>query len=210
MEKEEHKHPSFGQISFSRTTGGYTRFYGSEMPQDHYITMEVKNSEIHRDLTKDIYYPIGTSLIKLRMSSGQFAELITSMNVMSGVPCTIERLVGNNVAELPNQENRKEFIHRKFEDRMAEFADSILENKEKAKEILKKKTLNKQDVQDLNNYLDFITKETSSNIPFFAKCFQENMDKVVLESKTEIENSFQHKISVLGLNALHEQNKLLS
>lgn len=36
------------------------------------------------------------------------------------------------------------------------------------------------------------------------------MDEVVLEAKTEVENAIQHKINVLGLDALHEQNKLLS
>ena len=36
------------------------------------------------------------------------------------------------------------------------------------------------------------------------------MDEVVLEAKTEVENAIQHKINVLGLDVLHEQNKLLS
>jgi hypothetical protein len=52
--------------------------------------------------------------------------------------------------------------------------------------------------------------EIEKNIPFFATCFQETMDKVVHEAKLEVENAIQHKISALGLNALHEQNKLLS
>ena len=36
------------------------------------------------------------------------------------------------------------------------------------------------------------------------------MDEVVFEAKTEVENAIQHKIAVLGLNALHEQNNLLT
>jgi hypothetical protein len=210
MEREEYKHPSFGQISFSRTNGNNTTFYGSELPQDHYITMEVKNSEIQRELTQDRYYSTGVPLIKIRMSSGQFAEMLTSMNCGSGVPCTIERLVGNKVDELPNQKSRKEFVHRKFEDRMKMFANSIRENQKKAKEIVKKKTLSKQDIHDLTHQLEWLTQEVESNIPFFARCFQETMDEVVYEAKTEVENAIQHKISALGLNALHEQNKLLS
>jgi hypothetical protein len=70
MEKEINTHPSFGQISFSRVNGNGTKFYGSELPQDHYITMEVKNSEIIRELTNERYYPIGVPLIHVRMSSG--------------------------------------------------------------------------------------------------------------------------------------------
>ena len=205
MEKEEQKHPSFGQISFNRVNGNDTKFYGSELPQDHYVTMEVKNSEIVRDLTQDRYYAVGIPLIKIRMSSSQFSEMITSMNCGSGVPCTIERLGGNKVDDLPIQESRKEFVHRKFEDRMKIFTDSIRENQKKAKEIVKKKTLSKQDIHDLTYQLEWLTQEVEENIPFFAKCFQETMDEVVHEAKTEVENAIQHKINVLGTNALYKQ-----
>jgi hypothetical protein len=211
MEREEHKHPSFGQISFSRVSCNPSQnFYGSELPQSHYITMEVSNSEVLRDLSQDRYHTIGIPLIKLRMSSGQFAEMITSLNMGSGVCCTIERLGINKVEDLPEQESRKEFVHQKFEDRMRMFANSIRENQKKAKEIVKKKTLSKQDIHDLTHQLEWLTQEVESNIPFFAKCFQKTMDEVVYEAKTEVENAIQHKINVLGLDALHSENKLLS
>lgn len=128
----------------------------------------------------------------------------------SGVCCTIERVGVNAVEKLPEQESRKEFVHQKFEDRMRMFANSIRENQKKAKEIVKKKTLSKQDIHDLTHQLEWLTQEVESNIPFFAKCFQETMDEVVYEAKTEVENAIQHKINVLGLEALHSQNKLLS
>ncbi len=207
--EEEYSHPSFGQISFSRTNGNNTKFYGSELPQDHYVTIRVKNSEIQRALTQDRYYGKGVPLIEIRMTSGQFAEMITSMNYGDGVPCTIETLLGKDVPDLPNQESRKEFVHRAFEERMAMFASTIRERQKKAQEIVKKKTFSKQDIHDLTMQLDWLTTEVASNIPFFAKCFQETMDEVVYEAKTEIENAIQHKITTLGLNALHEQNNLL-
>lgn len=209
MDTEKFKHPSFGQIQFNRSNGNNTSFYGSELPQDHYISMEVHTSEINRELTQDRYYN-REQILRIRMSSGQFAEMLTSMNCGSGVPCTIERLKGEKIPELPMQESRKEFVHRKFEDIMKMFANSIRENQKKAKEIVKKKTLSKQDIHDLTHQLEWLTMEVESNIPFFAKCFQETMDEVVFEAKTEVENAIQHKINVLGLNALHEQNKLLS
>ena len=207
METEKHSHPSFGQIYFGRVNSNGTEFYGSELAQDNYIQMELSESEIHRELTQDRYYA-NKMLARVRMSAGQFAEMITSMNRGSGVCCTIEYLSGK-VSELPKQESRKEFVHRKFEDRMKMFANNIRENQRKAKEIVKKKTLSKQDIHDLTHQLEWLTQEVESNIPFFAKCFQETMDEVVHEAKTEVENAIQHKINTLGLNALHEQNKLI-
>lgn len=197
-DRETVKHESFGQISFTRTQGREQTFYGSELPQDHYVSMEIRQSEVQRDLTNEWYRTYGIPLIRIRMSSGQFAELITSMNMGSGVPCTIERLMGKKVDEFPEIESRKELVHRKFEERMKQFADTIRENKIKAKEIVKKKTLSKQDVWDLSLQLDFLTQEIEQNIPFFAKCFQETMDDVVFEAKTEVENAIRHKINVIA------------
>lgn len=205
---EEHTHESFGQIYFGRISCTGENFYGSELEQSHYIQMELHSSAVQRDLSMD-WYHTRNLLARVRMTSGQFAELITSLNNGSGTCCTVE-YVGKKMEKLPVQESRKEFIHRRFEDRMKEFATSIRANQRKAQEIVKKKTLSKQDIHDLTHQIEWLTGEVERNIPFFAKCFQENMDEVVLEAKTEVENAIQHKISVLGLNALHEQNKLLT
>jgi hypothetical protein len=208
-DREKIQHESFGQISFTRTQGRGQTFYGSELPQDHYVSMEIRQSEVQRDLTNEWYSTYGIPLIRIRMSSGQFAELITSMNMGSGVPCTIERLMGKKVDEFPEIESRKELVHRKFEERMKQFADTIRENKIKAKEIVKKKTLSKQDVWDLSLQLDFLTQEIEQNIPFFAKCFQETMDEVVFEAKTEVENAIRHKINVLGFAGVTKSKQII-
>ena len=207
METERHTHESFGQISFTRTVGGNTNFYGSELPQDHYISLEIHHSEIERELTQDRYYNKG-QILRLRMSSGQFSELITSMNSGTGIPCTIERLQGKKIESIPVLESRKDFVHRKFEDRMKEFAVKLKTKQDRVKELSNKKTLSKEDQKELNWTVEWITQEVTSNIPFFAKCFQETMDDVVFEAKLEVENAIQHKISVLGLNALHEENRM--
>lgn len=209
METQIHKHESFGQISFIRTTGT-ADFYGSELTQDHYISMELHNSQVYRSLTDDRYMPTGPILVRVRMTAGQFSEMITSMNTGSGVCCTIERFAGKKVEELPSQQSRKEYVHIEFRDRMKAFGEKLHANKKKASEIIKKKILSKQDIQELSWFLEHMTQEIESSIPFLVECFQESMDKVVLEAKTEVENAIQHKINTLGLNALHEQNKLLS
>lgn len=212
MERENHKHESFGQLCFSRIQcNPPQKFYGSELEQSHYIQMTLSESEVQRDLSKEWYFATGKILARVRMSSGQFAEMITSLNQGSGTPCTVEVIDSKAKNPLPMQESRKEFVHRKFEDRMSEFAKTIREKQNSAKELVKKKTLSKQDINDLTHHLEWLTSEVERNIPFFAKCFQETMDEVVFESKTEVENAIQHKISVLGLNELHkQQNNLLA
>lgn len=206
MERERLSHPSFGMIGFSRVQGS-AHFYGSELEQDHYISCEIKTSTKETGLSSEYYY--GDQLVvRLRMTSGQFSEMITSMNKGCGVPCTLEFVQGS-VEKLPELENRKKAIHRKFKERMGEFAKSIEGASTNIKQTVKKKSLSVKDVTDIVMSVDHLTQEIKSNIPFFLECFQEDMDKVVKEAKMEIENAIQHKINVLGLEALHNQNKLL-
>lgn len=205
-----HTHPSYGMIAFTRTNSNGADFFGSELTQDNYVSLEIHNGEVVRDLSCDRYYTDGPTLVRLRMSSAQFAELITSMNVGSGVCCTIERLNGQKVEEYQPQESRKEFVHNEFKLRMNKFSNQLTEKQKQAKELINKKTLSKEDMRLLNNYIEWLSQEISSNIPYFAERFQQTMDIVVHEAKLEVENAIQHKISVLGLNELHNQNKLLS
>jgi hypothetical protein len=207
LDVERHTHESYGQIRFSRVQGR-ANFYGSELQQDHFITLEIDKSELDRGLSSEHHFA-KENIIKLRMTAGQFSELITSMNMGSGVPCTLERYDGKMTQPLPEIENRKQFVHRKFDDRMKEFAKELKDKQEKAFKLIAKKTLSKADQEELNFHIQRMTQEISSNIPFFGKCFQENIDEMVFEAKLEIENAITHKVSHLGLKALHEENRLI-
>lgn len=208
MDSERHTHESFGQIRFSRVTG-QANFYGSELEHNHYISLEVHQSEIDRTLSQDWYHNRGPIVLRLRMTAGQFSELITSMNYGSGVNCTLEYRDGKKVADLPIQESRKEFVHRKFADRLKEFGDKVDGYREKIKAFINKKTMSKSDKEETEKLLGFMSTEIKSNIPHFAKCFQETVDDMTYEAKLEVENAIATKVTNLGLQALHEQNKLL-
>lgn len=207
--KESIKHESFWQILFSRVSWRGHKFYWSELEQDHFISMEVKNSTIYRELTWDRYFPDPVPLISLRMTSSQFAEMITSMNYWTWVPCTIEYVQWKKMEEIPEKEELKSFIHRKFQGRMESFADSIREKQKAAKKLVSKKTLSKEDMRTLQFHLDWLTSEIERNIPFFAKCFQETTNDIVVEAKAEVENAILHKVQALWLEQLHVQNNLL-
>lgn len=205
--EEKVKHPAQGQISFSRVQSNGQTFYGSELKQDHYVSMEIHESCVRRELSRD-WYNTDKILVRLRLSSVQFAELITSMNYGSGVPCTLEYVQGR-VEPLPTAESKKDFTHRKFKERMQMFTNTIKTKRNEAQELVKKKTLSKQDIHDLTRLLDWLTIEIDQNIPFFMECFQETMDEVIVEAKTEVESAILHKVQILGLESLHEQQKLL-
>jgi len=117
MEKEFHTHPSFGQIEIARVHSTGTDFYGSELTQADYISITIHSSEMSRDLTRDWYFQ-RSPLIRIRMSNGQFAEMITSLNNGSGTPCTIEAISGKSVEKTEHLQSRKEYVHNAFAQRM--------------------------------------------------------------------------------------------
>ena len=49
--EESYTHPSFGQMYIGRVQSRNTHFYGSELPQDSYIVLELSSSEVTRELT---------------------------------------------------------------------------------------------------------------------------------------------------------------
>lgn len=204
--KEEH--PSYGMISFGRINGRPTGFYGSEIVPDNYIEMRIYSAYTEKSLTDEKYYA-KNMLARVRITPNQFSELITSMNIGDGVPCTIERLPDGRVEEFQATENRKEFIHNTFKERMVEYRQQLKEYEDRITELTKKKTLSKADIEEVRIATRTMTQEIDSNIPFFMRCFQETMDNIVVESKTAVESAILHKIHVAGLEQLHKENNLL-
>ena len=209
MDREIKSHPSYGMISFSRINGGGERFYGSEMIPDNYIEMRVMTSEMETDLSSTRYYG-KDRILSVRMTSVQFSELITSMNVGDGVPCTIDRIMGEKVERIPTHEQRPDFVLRKFNDRLKEMGESVSRNLNSVDHILKKPKLSKDDKEEIKKILSKHEVEITKNIPFFLRCFQESMDEIVVDAKTTIDSALLHKITTLGLSELHKQNKLLT
>lgn len=206
-EAETHRHPAFGMIQFSRINGGGHKFFGSDLKQDHFIELKIEQAEVTRSLSKDWYSPSfgnkNRGVVRVRMTSNQFSELITSLNIGSGVPCTIESIKGEKVEEIPKDtENRKDFVHKSFKERMTDFAQRFSKDSKNAKTIIEKKTLTKQDQHDLLHLFESIQAELTNNIPFFMKCFQETSDKIVTEAKQEVENAILHKLTSLGFESI--------
>ena len=207
MESEKLSHKSFGQIQFNRVSG-HAEFYGSELTQDHYINLEISESHVYRTLEKD-RYRVGDPIVRVRMTAGQFAELITSLNTGTGVPCTIEAVGTTKTPKILKQTSRKEYVHETFRERMEEFAKQIVDNNARAKEIIAKKTLTKDDQLVLSRQLDAIVSEIADSIPYYVKCFQEATDKVTHEAKLEVENAIQHKLTMLGMQVMAAKDNLL-
>ena len=200
-EEKEFKHPSFGMLGFSRVNGNSGYLFGTNVQPDNYIEMRLYTGRMKRDDIEDNFYP-DNNILTVKMSPVQFSELITSMNYDRGVPCTITSFNGKKVEQAKNIENRKTFSARSFNDKMSKFAASINKNMTTAEKLIAKKNLSKKDQEELRMMLYGIQKELTSNIPFFRQMFQEEMDKIVVDAKAEIDAAMQHAVTKAGIKAL--------
>lgn len=200
-EEKEFKHPSFGMLGFSRINGNSGYLFGTNVQPDNYIEMRLYTGRMKRDDIEDNFYP-DNNILTVKMSPVQFSELITSMNYACGVPCTITSFNGKKVEQAKNIENRKTFSARSFNDKMSKFAASINKNMTTAEKLIAKKNLSKKDQEELRMMLYGIQKELTSNIPFFRQMFQEEMDKIVVDAKAEIDAAMQHAVTKAGIKAL--------
>ena len=200
-EEKEFKHPSFGMLGFSRVNGNSGYLFGTNVQPDNYIEMRLYTGRMKRDDIEDNFYP-DDNILTVKMSPVQFSELITSMNYARGVPCTITSFNGKKVEQAKNIENRKTFSARSFNDKMSKFAASINKNMTTAEKLIAKKNLSKKDQEELRMMLYRIQTELTSNIPFFRQMFQEEMDKIVVDAKAEIDAAMQHAVTKAGIKAL--------
>ena len=200
-EEKEFKHPSFGMLGFSKVNGNSGYLFGTNVQPDNYIEMRLYTGRMKRDDIEDNFYP-DDNILTVKMSPVQFSELITSMNYARGVPCTITSFNGKKVEQAKNIENRKTFSARSFNDKMSKFAASINKNMTTAEKLIAKKNLSKKDQEELRMMLYRIQTELTSNIPFFRQMFQEEMDKIVVDAKAEIDAAMQHAVTKAGIKAL--------
>lgn len=196
----EETHPSYGQILVTRRSGDSILF-GSGVRHQNTISISIKRSQRNREKHNEWFFG-REELIEVELSSVQFAEMLTNMNCGSGVPCTLRTVMGEEMAECPPV-NVKKQINDDIKEKMHEFAGKLEGLKLEADNIIAGKLL-KADKQRLHSLLNHLYQELKGNIPFLHECMQGAVDKTVVQAKGEIEAHFTNAIMNLGIEKLQE------
>lgn len=216
-EEELHEHPSYGMVQVNRfTVGGYGRdgdtaggmnLYGSSIEKHTSgIRIKVSRSERHHSLSRDWYYNKGDSLIEIDLSPAQFAEMITSLNAGSGVPCTIRRLQNKSVQNPPRDVAlERDKVRKDFRKKCEAATKEVQKAKAVAEAILEKKSVTQADRKEILNMFDRMIQEVSRNMPFVLSQFEEAAEKVVVAAQAEIEATVSNHVTREGLKSVLEK-----
>ncbi len=170
-------HPAFAQISVHRVQGQAT-LYASDFSHQHYMTVLICRSELHRGLSNDHHFS-GEELIEVALSESQWATFVSSAGVGGGTPCTLERF---DRVSVPGIERTT--------DRRAQFKGELRERLGKAQREL---AALKAEVQTgtrakgrLMDHIHQIEMNLDGNVGFVADQFDEHIERTVEAAKAEI------------------------
>jgi hypothetical protein len=203
------EHPAFGLIGVNRVTHGNGRLslYGSASNQ-HLTTVEitVKRAERNHHLSGDWHFG-REEIVRIEMSSMQFAEMLTRFNMGDGVPCTIRGIDGRSVPYIPVEDDTEigrikegfsKTIRRKFSE------EAIAKARSELKSLLEKKNLNKSDRKRIAALSEKLIGEIENNVPFVFDQFTESAGKVEQEVKKEVAAFTQLVVEKAGVKFLND------
>lgn len=198
-------HESFGLISIHRVQSTGTRLFGSSLESHgHYFTLQISQCERSHGLSHDRYFGgPRKQLIEVMLSAAQFAELITSLNMSSGVPCTIYRVLGDTMEPLPrNLETESKKIRSSFKDDVKGLVEKLAQGAKRVDELLEKKSLTIADKSEIREVLVRVRRDVKENLPFIVASFQESTERTLTQAKTEMDAFVQMGLHRLGLESL--------
>jgi hypothetical protein len=201
------EHESYGMLQFSRISGHSGRLFGSSLPdQGSFMRMRLVRGKRRHGLGRDWFYGESKVMVEVDLSANQFAELLTSMNHGSGVPCTIRFAEGRQMEKCPDEKLEAQQVRDDFKDKLKQVAKNMEESKKRIDAILAKKTTSKADREEVEKLLGLIIQDVESNIPFWLKSFHEATGKIIVNAKAEIDAFMTTAVLNAGYKALAAQN----
>lgn len=198
----EESHPAFGMISLNRTSCSPAAvLFGSAVKHGNFLSLTIKEAKRESSLSHDFYFARG-ELIRIAISGTQLGDLLSSMNMGDGIPCTIERFNGESRPRIEEFSTIQEEAQKQMEEKLARLFEDSKKLLSRAKGIIEKGAPKKADKEELLSLLTQLSHGIGGNIEFAGKCFDEKVEKMVTQAKGEVETFISSKIHSAGLDAL--------
>jgi hypothetical protein len=181
-------HPSFALIHAARVSGGAFLF-GTPIKHNGFIEVTVDYAYEEYSLHRSWYGP-KDHVLTLRMSEAQWASFVSTLNVGSGVPCTITHARRGPVERLAELEQVETWVAARQHDikQTVERDMAKLRDVQARIERLRKKPggASKKDFEELETLMTQAVENAPSNYKFLAESLSEHTENLVTEAKSEI------------------------
>ena len=193
--QERADHPAFGVVQLSRPSRKAT-LMGSDFRHHSWVSITISEAQEVRSLSNTWNFA-KKELLEFEMSEAQFAHMIASAGMGAGTPCTlrhVERMPRPRIALAEHQTDK--FGRELRED----LSDAVVAIKDAIKALdeggnAKQRKLS-QDA--LNKALRALT----DSAPFVARQFDEHMNAVTEQAKTEAHAALMRAVQVAGIKRL--------
>jgi hypothetical protein len=202
IEKNRIEDKAFGMVRFLSSSGTPRNLFGTSIKHQNTITMELCHAYSKRSLNTDFHFE-KELIARVEMSKSQFADLITSLGISSGSPCTIRYTELNGSISDPPFEDKKMIFRKEFDSKISDVGKNVKEMILEIQNIFDtKKNLNKADREKILNCLRRIYNDVSINASFMTECFTEQMEKTVHEAKGEVEAYIDDRMRQIANEAI--------
>lgn len=196
------EHESWGLVQASRVSGRADDLFATSIDHLHTIRLRIARAVEFRDPGMSHSHYMDTSqLIEVELSPMQWAELLTSMNVGCGVPCTIRYIGGQKIHGVKHENE-----HLKIQDELAAKAKKAASDiGDVVKDIeaqLADSKLPKKTQQEIVQKLTRFQRVVGDAIPFIHKQFTESCERTVTEAKSAVDSFVMHAIVQTGIEHL--------
>ena len=190
-------HPAYAQIGASRVSGG-AFLYGSDFRHQHYITITIHDSALHRSLSGDRAHG-GKRLIEVALSEAQWATFVSSLNQGDGVQCTLEYTPeAGLIPAIAQPKDRKLQFSQEMAERF-EIANKALRDVGTLVEI---SPLSQKKKDEIMRELTAARMNIGQNTDYVTDRFDEHMERTVEKAKSEVNAYAQHTLGDLAQMAL--------
>jgi hypothetical protein len=213
-EETVERHESFGLVRIARNQcgGSKHRLFGSHLDShSSTFTLTVERSaRYHSELAYDRFHADHdaktTEIVEIEMNSAQFVELMTSLNMGAGIPCTLRRVSGVRMENVPDEHRTEaQLIAENFSRDMKDVAASVKPLTTKIATLMGKASLGKSDRQEVLSLVGMIVRKFDDHAPFVMKQFIASTRSMITSGKAEVEAYANSVIYAAGLEHLRQE-----
>lgn len=209
--KRSKSHPGQGVAVFCHSSSNGRPMFGSQLDTHYtcvrlYISTAVVFGE--NDGTAERYMD-KKQLIAVEFTANQFAQLLSTHNVMPGTPCTITRYNGKAIEPPPIRKTNMQSIRDNFKEKLQTLVTEMGETEDEMVVALATgKPLSKTKQKDLLLKFRIFGNKLRTNLPFALEMFQEAATDTASHAQQEVASAMKLMLQQAGMRAFNNKQLL--